>query len=104
MMLRLLENAFVTQNIASIHFYSCDQVKLLPGSYHHFPGSRKIPVSSKQQFLKIHSQNRKWRGEGNHGAKEMTKINLVRVLAKSFVKSHHLCTLHVFLLSFFVVP
>ena len=38
MVLRLLENAFVIQNIESIHSYSCPKAILSPGSYHHLPG------------------------------------------------------------------
>ena len=39
MVLRLLENPFVTQNIESTHFYSCPQVKLTPRQKKitHFP-------------------------------------------------------------------
>ena len=37
MVLRLLENVFVTENIESIHFYSCPQAKLPPGSYYQPP-------------------------------------------------------------------
>ena len=43
--------------------------------------------------------------EGNYSekAKKVTKIKLVRLLATSFDKSHHLCTLHIFA-CYFALP
>ena len=101
MVLGLIENAFVTQNIESIHFHSCSQAKLPPppGSYQH-PLDRKIlPISPRWHFLKIYFlPQQKGGGEGNYGADKITKIKLVRVLVTSFIESHPLCTLH------FLVP
>ena len=59
------------------------------------------PFPSSNVFWKlIPTPSRKVRRERNHEAEEMTKIKLARVLARSFVKSYHLCTLNFFLFLF----
>ena len=50
MALRLLENAFATQTIESIHFYSCPQAKLLPFSYHHPQAEGNYPFTAGRIF------------------------------------------------------
>ena len=87
MVLKLLENAFLIQNIESIHFYSYPQVRLLPGSYHHPP-----PVPPKQREITHFSQaaffenlfpsQHKGGGGGNYGAEQMIKVK-ISVLAMS---------------------
>ena len=47
--------------------------------------------------------SRKGEGKENYGDEKMTEVKLVRVLATSFVKFHHLFTLHFFGFCF-VVP
>ena len=49
----------------------------------------KLPISSKQRFLKIYFSPAE-RG-GDYGADKMTKIKRARVLVTSFDKFHHLC-------------
>ena len=72
MVLRLLTNAFVIQNIESIHFHLCSQATLLSGRM-------KLKISLWQYFLKFHFHSAE-RG-GDYRAVKMTKIKLVRVLA-----------------------
>ena len=54
------------------------------------------PRRKLQQEITPISPRRKEGREGNYGAEKMTKINFVRLLVTSFVKSHRLCALHCF--------
>ena len=110
--LRLLENTFVSQKIESVHFYSCSQAKLCPRFLSSTPGRRKLPIPPEQRFLQISffpqqkgvgwAGGRIWGGE-DYGVEKITKIKPTRVLVTSFDKFHHLCNLYIFGFCF-VVP
>ena len=103
MVLKVLENAFVIQNIESIHFYSCPQATL-PQVLIITPRQKEINHFTQAAFFENLSPfRRKGVGEGNYGVKKITKIKLVKVLATSFLKSHRLGTLYLFGFCF-VVP
>ena len=87
---RLLENAFVSQKIESIHFYSWPPPPLPAKLSTRFLSYYNSP---RQNFLKIV----RGKGGGNYErCEEVTKIKLLRVLVTSFDKSHHLFTLYIF--------
>ena len=68
------------------------------------PRQKEITRLPQAEFFEnLFPPGRKGGREGNHRAEEITKIELMRVLATSFVKSHHLCTLH-FSGFYFVAP
>ena len=102
MVLRLLENAFVIQNIESIHFYSCPKqrshrfLSLPPreNEITHFPQA----LFFQNLFLPTERGERKETME----LQKWPKLNIVRVLATSVVKSYLLCTLHFFCFCFLV--
>ena len=50
MVLRLLATTLVSQEIDSVHFYSCPQAE----GNHYLPGRRKLSIPPKQRFLKIY--------------------------------------------------
>ena len=83
MVVRLLENTFLSQKTESVHFHSCPQVKLLPGCYHHH--------SKQKEFTHFPRERRE-----DYGAEKMTKIKLARVLVTSFDEFHHFCNLYIF--------
>ena len=75
MVLRLLENKFVSRNIESIHFYLCPKQDSPSGSYHHPQDRSKLTISSMQCFLeKLFFPTEKWKGRGRNyeKAKKLT--------------------------------
>ena len=94
MVLRLLEDTFVSKKIVTVHFCSCPQAKL-------FPMQKEIAHFTKTVFSENLFSPAE-RGE-DYGAEKMTKIKLVRALATSFDKFHDLCNLYIFGFCF-VVP
>ena len=91
--LKLLENTFVSQKIESVHFYSCHQTKLTP---RYLPS----PLQAEGNYL-FHPTNVFWKsifpqqkgGEENCRAEKMIKIKLTRVWVTRFDKFHHFCNL-----------
>ena len=79
MVLKLLENTFVSQRIEFVHFHSCPQAKLSP----------------KESFLKIYFSPAE---REDYGAKIWPKkLNLKGSLVTSFDIFHHLQPLHFWL-------
>ena len=72
----LLENAFVSQKIESIHFHSRSQEKLSPGSYYHSPGKSKLPISLRKRFLKIYFLLQQIEGTMRE-LKKLSKLNML---------------------------
>ena len=68
--LRLLENIFVSQKIESVHFYSCPEAKFSPSFYHYPSGKRKLPLPPEKPFLKITFPEKKGGGRGGWGVGE----------------------------------
>ena len=103
MVLRLMENTFVTQNIESVHFYLWPLTKFsLRFPLLHPPSSQKKITPSpnkifwKSIFSPAESGERLW-------SWKLTSIKSTRVLVTSFNKFHNLCNLYIFA-SCFVVP
>ena len=89
MVLRLLENAFVSQKVEPVHFHlnalskNPPQVLITTTYHYHYhsrPGRRKLTISPKKRFLQFSSTER----EEDYGAEKMTKIKLATVLVTSF--------------------
>ena len=94
MVLRLLENTFLSQNTESI--YSLPQAQL---------SSRFLSSPLRQKEITHFPQTKCFenlfflsREEEDYRAENMTKIKLARVLVTSFDKFHHLQPLHFWLL------
>ena len=87
MVLKLLEDTFVTQKIGSVHFSLCLKQKSPPGR-------GELSISSKQRFLKIFFPLAET-GEG-YGDDKMTKIKLARILVKGFNKFNHVYNISIF--------
>ena len=103
MVLRLLENAFVSQKIESVNFHSCVQAKLplMKVLIITTPGRSKLLISSEQHISKIcFSPAEKGKA---YGAEKMSKINFARELVTCFNEFHHICHLNIFGFCF-VVP
>ena len=88
MVLRLLENAFVSQKIESVRFYLCPISKNVPQALIiTTPGRRKLTISPKKRFLYFSSVER----EEDYEAEKMTKIKLTRLSVTGFDKFYHFC-------------
>ena len=87
MVFRLLENAFVSQKIESVHFYLYPQAKISP-KFLLLPlqAGGNFPFPPRNVFCIFFSVER----EEDCGVEKMTKIKLARVLVTSFDKFHHL--------------
>ena len=48
------------------------------GTYHKYRGRKKLPISTKQHFVKVYLPQQK--GKKDYGAERITKINLGRIL------------------------
>ena len=96
MVLRLLENTFVSQKAESVHSYSCPQT-LSQVFIITTQGRRKLPISPEQHFLKICFSPAK--GGKDYGAERMTNIKLAKTLVTSFDKFHLFSTFATFLVS-----
>ena len=93
MVLRLLENAFVSQKNESVHFYLCPKQKSLLGSYHNHSRHEEITHFSHTTFFVFFFS---MESEEDYGDQKMTKIKLARVLVTSFDKFHHFCNYYIF--------
>ena len=89
MMVRLLEDTFVSQKIESAHG---PKQNFPPGIYHHHSSQKKITYYPQRKF----SENLFFssRDGVDCGAKKMPKIKLARILVIGFDKFHHLQLLH----------
>ena len=82
MVLRLLEDTFVSQKMTFVHFCWYPQ------------GRWKLVISSEQRFRKIYFPLAE-RGK-DYGTDKMSKIKLGTILVTGFDKFHHLCSLCIF--------
>ena len=90
--LRLLENGFVSQIIESVHFYSCPKAKLSPIFLSLLLQARRSYPFPPNNIFGIFPQQKR----GRLSSWKMTKIKLARILVTSFDKFLHFCNLYIF--------
>ena len=103
--LRLLENIFVSQRIELLIFTHAQKQNYFPGFYHYPQAEENYLFPPKQRFLKIYFPQQKggWGVGENYGVEKINKIKPTRVLVTNFDKFHHLCNLYIFGFSFVVL-
>ena len=83
MVLRLLQNAFMGQNLNLFVFAYTSKQNSPPRSYHHPPDRRKLPIFNYENLLFPPAERESARGNYER-AENVTIVKLVRVLVTSF--------------------